>query len=102
MVSLTFGSYKETACLLLVEGANLRGFGAWWVNIFADIVHHQSAGGGGYDGLAGRSLGGLFSCELALLGDEAVEPCEALVAFYGAFGVDVPVEGFAVVTEAAV
>jgi len=44
----------------------------------------------------------LFSGELTLLVDEAVEPGEALVAFYSAFGVDVPVEGFAVVAEAAV
>src|SRR3712207_8191362 len=48
--------------------------------------------------------GGLLFRELALLGDEAVQPGEARVASglvpEGARGVDVPVEGLAVVAEA--
>ena len=50
----------------------------------------------------GCFLRSLFFSQLALLGDKAVEPGEALVTFYGAGGVDVPVEGFPMVTEAAV
>src|SRR5918998_1044599 len=50
--------------------------------------------------------GGLLFRELALLGDESVEPGEARVAAglvpKGARGVDVPVEGLAVVAEASV
>src|SRR5918998_4063145 len=50
--------------------------------------------------------GGLLFRELALLGDESVEPGEACVAAglvaQGPLGVDVPVEGLAVVAEASV
>src|SRR3712207_8954665 len=50
--------------------------------------------------------GGLLFRELALLGDEAIQPGEARVASglvpEGARGVDVPVEGLAVVAEAPV
>src|SRR3712207_1272707 len=47
-------------------------------------------------------LRGLLPGELALLGDQTVQPGEAGPVPEGAFGVHVPVEGLAVVAEAPV
>jgi len=52
--------------------------------------------------MGGSLLSGLFAGELALPLDKAVEPSEGWVAFDGARGVYVPVEGLAVVAEATV